>query len=179
MKIIKYFLLIIISIIGIALVLALFLKKDFQIEKEIVINKPKQEVYDYVKYLKNQNNFSKWAKMDPNMKTSFTGTDGEVGFISAWESEADSVGVGEQEIMAIKEGERIDYEIRFLKPFKSTATASMSTTAIDSTSTRVTWAFNSSMPYPLNLITVFFNMEKAVGNDLNTGLENLKAIMEK
>lgn len=137
MKIIKYFLITIIALIGTALVLAVFLKKDFHVEKEIVINKPKQEVYDYVKYLKNQNNYSKWATMDPNMQTSFTGTDGEVGFISAWKSEADSAGVGEQEIIAITEGERIDYEIRFLEPFKSTAKASMSTTAIDSTSTRV------------------------------------------
>ncbi|WP_254500404.1 hypothetical protein, partial [Salmonella enterica] len=67
-------------------------------EREITINKSRQEVYDYIKYLKNQNNFSKWAKMDPAMKTEFRGTDGTVGFVSAWESAKKDVGKGEQEI---------------------------------------------------------------------------------
>lgn len=178
MKILKYLLFGLLAIIGLALIIALFVQKDYHIEKEVTIAAPKQEVYDYVKFLKNQNNYSKWAKMDPNMKTSFTGTDGTVGFVSAWESEADSVGAGEQEIVAIEEGARIDYEIRFIEPFKSKAKAYMTTTAMDSASTKVTWAFDSHMPYPMNLMGLFFNMEEAVGNDLNTGLQNLKGILE-
>jgi hypothetical protein len=39
-------------------------------------------VYDYVKYLKNQNDYSVWAKIDPGMKTEFRGKDGTVGFVS-------------------------------------------------------------------------------------------------
>jgi hypothetical protein len=39
--------------------------------------------------------------MDPNMKKTYTGTDAEVGFISAWESTDKNVGVGEQEIKKI------------------------------------------------------------------------------
>ena len=53
----------------------------------------------------------------------FTGTDGTVGFISAWESDIKNVGSGEQEILNIVEGERLGYEIRFLKPFKLTSWA--------------------------------------------------------
>ncbi len=37
-----------------------------------------------------------------------------------WSSENEKVGAGEQEIIAIVEGERIDFELRFLAPFRST-----------------------------------------------------------
>ena len=51
--------------------------------------------------------------MDPDMKKTYRGTDGTVGFVSAWDSEKDDVGKGEQEIIKITDGERIDYELRF------------------------------------------------------------------
>ena len=31
----------------------------------ITINQPKKTVFDYIRMLKNQDNFSVWAKMDP------------------------------------------------------------------------------------------------------------------
>ncbi|MDO8898311.1 MAG: SRPBCC family protein, partial [Bacteroidales bacterium] len=119
MKILKKVLLAILIIVAIPFVIALFVKNDYAIEREVVISKPKQEVFDYVKFLKNQDNFSKWASMDSNMEKSFRGIDGTVGFVSAWSSEDDDVGVGEQEITSIADGERIEYELRFIKPFEA------------------------------------------------------------
>jgi len=81
MKIAKRILLGILGIIVLLLVVALFVKKEYAVEREIAINKPKQEVFDYVKFLKNQDNFSVWAQTDPNMKKDFRGTDGTVGVV--------------------------------------------------------------------------------------------------
>jgi hypothetical protein len=36
--------------------------------------------------------------MDPDMKKTYRGTDGTVGFVSEWESNKKDVGTGEQEI---------------------------------------------------------------------------------
>jgi hypothetical protein len=69
--------------------------------------------------------------MDPNMKTEFRGSDGTEGFISAWESDNKNVGQGEQEILKIVNGERVDYEIRFIKPFKSTSWAYITTAIVN------------------------------------------------
>ena len=45
--------------------------------------------------------------MDPNIKTDFRGTDGTVGFISAWDSNnIKNVGKGEQEILNMVDGGR-------------------------------------------------------------------------
>lgn len=179
MKILKRILFVILAIIGLALITALFVKKDMKAEREVVINKPRSQVYDYVKYLKNQNDYSKWGTMDPAMKKEFKGTDGTVGFVSAWESEKDDVGKGEQEITAIKEGERIDYELRFLEPMESKATAYMITEAVSENQTKVRWGFNGKINYPFNIMYLFMDMEKMVGDDFSEGLNKLKANLEK
>ncbi len=142
MKIVKWILIIIVILVAIPLVTAIFVKKDYSIEREVVINKPKQEVFEYIKYLKNQNNYSKWANIDKNMKKDFKGTDGTVGFVSAWDSDNKDVGKGEQEIKGIKEGDRIDYEIRFIKPFESTSSAYMTTETVNGNQTKVKCHFS-------------------------------------
>ncbi|MEO8769658.1 MAG: SRPBCC family protein [Ferruginibacter sp.] len=177
MRIVKKILIVLVSLFVVLLIAALFINKDYSITKEVTISKPKADVFNYIKYLKNQNNYSKWAKMDPNMKPTFTGTDATVGFISAWEGNKE-VGKGEQEIKGITDGERLDYEIRFKKPMESVAQANMTTTALNENQTKVTWTFAGHMPYPFNLMRLF-GMEKMVGNDLQTGLDNLKALQEK
>jgi uncharacterized protein YndB with AHSA1/START domain len=165
-------------LIAIPLIVAIFVDKDYAVEREITINKPKQEVFDYIKLLKNQDNYSKWAKMDPNIKKIFRGEDGTVGFVSAWESDNEDVGVGEQEIIKITEGERIDFELRFFKPFEATEPAYMTTETVDENQTKVTWGFSGHMNYPMNLMMLFMDFEQIIGDDLETGLKNLKQILE-
>lgn len=179
MKVFKKILIVLVIIIAIPLVIALFVKKDYDVKREVIIEKPVKVVFDYVKYLKNQDNFAKWSSIDPNMKKTYTGTDGAVGFVSAWDSDHKDVGKGEQEIIKITEGKRIDFELRFLEPFKATEPAFMSTECISKTETIVVWGFQGHMNYPMNLMFLFMDFEEMIGNDLQTGLENLKDILEK
>lgn len=83
MKILKRILVVLAAVVGIVLIAALFMKKEMSGVREITINKPKEQVYDYVKYLKNQDQYSKWAGMDPAMKKSYRGADAITGFVSA------------------------------------------------------------------------------------------------
>jgi uncharacterized protein YndB with AHSA1/START domain len=179
MKIIKKILFVILGLIALALVVALFLPKDYAVEREIVINQPKDSVFNYIKLLKNQENFSVWSKMDPNMKKTFSGVDGTVGAISTWESENEKVGVGEQEIKKITPGERIDFELRFKAPFEATDNAYFNTESISEKETKVKWGFNGTMPYPMNLMLPMMKMDELLGKDLQGGLENLKVVLEK
>ncbi|MGQ0738353.1 MAG: SRPBCC family protein [Bacteroidota bacterium] len=169
---------IIIGIIAALLLAGLVISKDITATREIVINKPVGEVFNYIKYLKNQQHYSKWATMDPNMKNEFRGTDGTVGFVNSWEGNK-KVGIGEQEITGITEGKSLTTDLRFIKPFKSFAKATMTTEAVGAGSTKISWGFESKMNYPMNIMKLFMNMEKAVGNDFSIGLNNLKALMEK
>lgn len=179
MKIIKKILIAVVIIIAIPLIVALFTKKEYAVEREVIINKPKQEVFDYIKFVKNQDNYSVWAKMDPAMKKEYTGTDGTVGFISAWDSQIKDVGKGEQEIIKISDGERLDFELRFKVPFEATDNAYMTTETIAENQTKVKWGFEGKMNYPMNFMLLFMDMEKMLGTDLEIGLTNLKQVLEK
>ena len=72
---------IVLAIILVIIILAIIAPKKYDIYRSISINKPLPEVFPYLKLLKNQDNWSPWAEKDPNMKKSFSGTDGEIGFI--------------------------------------------------------------------------------------------------
>ena len=166
------------AFLALLLIIALFTKKAYSVEREITINKPRQDVFSYIKLLKNQDHFSKWASMDQNMKKAYKGTDGTVGFVSSWESENKKVGKGEQEITKIAEGERVDYRLHFIEPFEGLANAFMTTASVAENQTRVKWGFDSSMKYPMNIMLLFMNMERMIGDDFATGLNKLKANLE-
>lgn len=167
------------AVVVLLMITGLFLKKEYTVSRAITINKSKTNVFDFIKLLKNQNEYSYWATMDPALRKEFRGTDGASGFVSAWDSDDKNVGKGEQEILKVVDGERIDYVLRFIKPFESVSYASMSTVAVSDTQTRVEWIFNGKMKYPMNLMLLFMNMEKMIGGDLEKGLSNLKTLMEK
>lgn len=175
---IKKILLAVAILLAIPLVTALFVKQDYQVKAEVVIGQPSQLVFDYIRFLGNQDNFSVWVAMDPAMQKSSRGVDGTVGFVSAWQSDNPDVGVGEQEIKAIVEGERIDFELRFAEPFNAVSPAYMTTEAISPTQTRVSWGFAGYMPYPMNLMLLVMDVEGIIAADLQQGLDNLKLILE-
>jgi hypothetical protein len=164
--------------VALILVLAFTVDTEFEMERSVVIDKPNGEVFDYVKYLRNQYNYSVWGDLDPDMRQEFRGTDGTVGFVSAWEGNKDA-GAGEQEIIGIVDGERIDYELRFFEPFESTSYAYMRTEPITEIQTRVTWGMYGTFPRPMNIMLLFFDLEDAIGNDYETGLNKLKALLEE
>ena len=175
----KTILFVILAIIALLLIIALFVNKDMNVSKQVTINKPAAEVFNYVKLLKNQDKYSKWGKLDPNMQKTYTGTDGTVGFISAWVGNKD-VGQGEQEILKIDETTKhLDFALRFIKPFKSNADAFMQVDDAGNNTCKVSWGFKSQMPYPMNIMKLFINMEEKVGEDFQIGLDNLKVILDK
>ena len=171
------FLYIILGLIALLFVAAAILPKSFLVSAETVINKPSSEVFNFVKHLKNQEKYSVWVMTDPHIKLDYKGTDGTVGFISSWSSENKNVGVGAQEMKAIKEGERYEVELRFEKPFKATHQAYTTTTAVDSHHTKVTTVFSGSNSYPMNLMSLM--IRKMLLKDMNKNMENLKSILER
>ena len=168
---------VVLAIIGLIVLLALVAPKSYNVSRSIKINRLLPEVFDYIKYVKNQNDWSPWKKKDPNMTQEFEGTDGEVGFISRWEGNKD-VGTGEQEIVRIIENESIESQLRFFKPWKSQSDAYITVDAIDETTTKVTWGFSGVNKPPSNIFFLFFNMDKTVGADFEDGLNQLKLNLE-
>jgi hypothetical protein len=164
------------GIIALLLIIALFMKKEHYVNREIIINAPHQKVFDFLKLLKNQDQFNKWAKTDKNRKEETKGTDGTVGFIYSWSGNK-SAGQGEKEIMNIIEGKRIETEIRFIKPMRISASVIMEIESLSDNQTKVNLINAGILKYPLNIMIPI--AEKNFAKDMDMSLSTLKNILEK
>src|SRR5882757_5350014 len=169
-------LLLITGIIALLLIIALFMKREHYVKREIIINASRQKVFDYLRLLKNQDEFNKHAMAGPDRKREFKGTDGTVGYIYAWSGNKNA-GEGEKEIKNIVEGERIETEIRFIKPMAATASIIMETESLSDNQTKVIWSNAGTLKYPINIMIPM--MEKHVVKDMDISLSTLKNILEK
>lgn len=177
MNIIITVLLALAGIIALLLILALFMKREHYVNREIIINAPRQKVFDFLKLLKNQDQFNKWATADKqNRKEEFKGTDGTVGFIYSWSGDK-SAGQGEKEIKNIIEGKRIETEIRFVKPMRVTASVIFETESLSENQTKVNLVNTGTLKYPLNVMIPIF--EKNFAKAMDISLSTLKNILEK
>jgi hypothetical protein len=176
MNILITILLIVAGIIALLLIIALFMKKEYYVRRGIIINAPSQKVFDFLKLLKNQDKFNKWATAGSDRKREYKGTDGTVGFIYAWKGDKDA-GEGEKEIKSIIEGKKIETEIRFVKPMKITAYANMEIEPLSDNQTKVYLSNGGTLKYPLNIMIPM--AEKNFPKDMDISLSTLKNILEE
>ncbi len=157
--------------------------KEFKLESEIIINKPKAEVFGHLKFLKNHEQWNAWSKKDPAMKKEFKGTDGTVGFISAWESANQEVGTAEQEITKIVEGERLDTIIRFKKPFEGAFDSYVTTKSVNEDQTKVLLGMHDTMSFPMTVISFIVNVclgnQQKIKANMDESLTNFKTLLER
>jgi len=66
---------IIAAIVVLIILLAAIAPKKYDVNRSIVINRPVNEVFSYLKFIKNQDYWSPWKERDPNMTQNFTGQD--------------------------------------------------------------------------------------------------------
>lgn len=151
--------------------------KKYHVNRSIEINKPLPDVFDFIKYVKNQDYWSPWDHKDPDIKKEYLGEDGEVGFVSSWKGNK-QVGEGEQEITAIYVNDRMESQLRFLKPWKSESDAYIKVDEINAGTTKLTWGFSGINKPPGNVFMLFFNMDKTIGKDFEEGLVALKKHLE-
>ena len=178
MKILKRVAFVLLFVLAIVLVAGLFIEKEYTIAKEVIINKPNDSVYKYIKYLKNQEFYSVWNRKDPKSVKTYSGNDATIGFISSFDSQDPNIGAGAQEITKIVENKRFDMDIRFKRPMETTCTAFISTEKISENATKVKWSFSGRFDYPANALMPLIGIEKMLGNDMQKSLEDLKVILE-
>ena len=144
------------AIVLLIIILAVIAPKSYHVFRSIEIERPKAGVFDYLKLLKNQDEWSPWQERDPNMEKDFKGTDGEPGAMSSWKGNKE-VGEGEQEIKKIVDNEVIETQLRFFKPWKSVSDAYI---RVDDAgeNTKVTWGFSDKNKFPTSIFMLFMNI---------------------
>ncbi|MBL7813134.1 MAG: SRPBCC family protein [Bacteroidetes bacterium] len=177
MKILKWILYVVLFLIAALLVLGLVLPKSYKVERTVVINAPKQAVWEQVYYWKNFNSWSPWAKLDTAMKQTITGNDGEVGSVYHWTGN-DQVGEGEMKRLELQDMKSIKNHLHFIKPFESEANVYHTLEGEDGKVT-LSWGMTGENGFMARIFMFLMGgIDKAVGGDYERGLKTLKEIVE-
>lgn len=167
--------------IGLGVVLAVLVTvialqpSEFMIERSATINAPADIIYAQIEDLHAWEAWSPWAKMDPNMKSTYEGPNSGVGAVTAWEGP--EAGKGRMEITAVKPNQEVDIKLEFLEPMQATDRALFSLTESNATTT-VTWRMEGNNNFVGKGFALFMNMDKMVGSDFEKGLAAMKTIAE-
>ena len=171
-KILRWILIIVVAFIAIGFLLP----GTSHVERQININASTPVVYDQINELKNWENWSPWAKLDPNVKWTYSEpTTSGTGAYYMWVGN-DKVGEGKLTILEAKPNEMLHCKMEFKG--QGDAFSDFKLTAKDSTATKVVWSFDSDNG--LNPIARWFGlaMNSFIGPDYEKGLANLKAVSE-
>jgi len=170
-------------LIGLAAILVIFLivvalqPADFRITRSATIAAPASVVFEQVNDFHKWNDWSPWAKLDPNAKNSFEGPPAGVGACFAWAGN-NEVGEGRMTITDSKPNELVLMKIEFIKPFTATNTTEF-TFKPEGNQTAATWTMSGHNNFIGKAMGLIMNCDKMVGGQFEKGLANLKAIVEK
>jgi uncharacterized protein YndB with AHSA1/START domain len=175
-KLLKVIGVIVLLVVAFVLIAGLFAKKEYHFEKDIIINAPREKVWDHVNTLRTIDQWNPFKEKDPNIQTTYTGEDGAIGSSYAWKGNKD-VGEGTQTITKIDKPGNVTTHLHFIKPFDGQAEAFINL-ADAGNGTKVTWGFDTKYPYPMNTMMLFMNMDDMMGKEYSAGLAKLKALCE-
>jgi len=148
----------------------------YRVERHATIAAPADVVFGEVADFQKWPAWSPWAKLDPNMKTTFGGTQGTVGATYAWEGN-DDVGAGKMTIKAIQPAKSVEFELAFLKPFESKADNGFAFEAAGA-ETKVTWFMTGHNDFIGKAFCLVMDMDAMIGKDFEKGLGSLKQVAE-
>ena len=149
---------------------------EFRVTRSAVLNASPTTVFEHVNDLIKWQAWSPWAKMDPDAKTSFEGPTAGTGAKTSWEGK--KTGKGTMTILESTPSSFIRFKLEFFKPMKGINTVEF-TFAAEAQGTRVTWTMFGPSPFMSKVVSLFMNCDKMVSSQFDSGLANLKAIVEK
>lgn len=173
MRVLKTILIILLSLVGLWLLLSLIGPKTSHVERSTVINAQPGTVYDYAKYLKNMDEWGVWRSMDKDAKYELIGEDGTVGAKQAWDG--DTVMQGSMTITALEPNKSVKSDLAF-GDFM-TSQVELGLQPVEG-GTEVKWSLDGEIPFMGRAMMLFMSMDDQVGKDFDTGLANLKRIVE-
>jgi len=149
---------------------------EFRVARSTTIAAAPEVVFAHVNDLHKWDDWSPWAKRDPDMTKTHEGAPQGEGAVYSWSGNKD-VGEGRMTITESKPPERIVIRLEFLKPFAATNTTTFTFTPQDG-KTLVEWSMHGTNNFMAKAFQLFMNMDNMIGKDFEEGLANMKAVSE-
>ena len=151
---------------------------EFNVSKSIAIDSVPSEIFANINDLHKWKSWSPWAKLDANMKTTFSGSESGVGSVTTWSGNKE-VGEGSMKIVESVLNESIKIELTMLKPYAANNIAEFSLKKINDKQTIVTWSVTGKKSFTAKAIGMVMHSDEIVDKRFEEGLNNLRKFVEE
>lgn len=168
--------LIVVGLLLVVFLIVVYLRpSDFRYTRTASIFAPPAVIFAQVNDLHKWEAWSPWAKMDPNAKTVYNGTESGLGAGFGWAS--GKTGEGHMTITESRPDSLVRLRLDFKKPFAATNTAEFTFTP-EGDHTVVSWSMFGKTNFMGKAIGLFIDCEKMCGGQFEQGLGDMKKIAE-
>lgn len=177
MNYLKRIALILLFFVVIIIITSLFLPSSFHIDRKIIVNADKEQIFKQVNDLKNWKNWSPWGLKDPvifDVAQSFSSPSYGEGASFSWDSENDEVGSGSIEVVISTTNKYIENKLDI---GIDQAIGAWNFNDVEG-GVEVVWGID--IDFGVNPFSKFFGlfMEDQLAPDFELGLERLKTFSE-
>jgi Polyketide cyclase / dehydrase and lipid transport len=149
---------------------------EFRVARSATVSAPPPAVFAQVNDFHKWEAWNPWGKIDPAMKQTYEGAPAGVGAIYTWVGNK-NVGEGRMTLTESRPSDLIRIKLEFFKPFAGTNIAEF-TFKPAGNQTAVTWSMAGKNNFMAKAIHLFMNMDKMIGGQFETGLAQMKSIVE-
>lgn len=149
---------------------------NFKLARSTTIDAPADRVFALIDRFRSWTEWSPWEGLDPELNREYSGPETGVGSNYHWRGNR-KVGEGNMKITSSTPVSFVEVDLRFIKPFKAENVTTFELTENDG-KTEVVWTMTGKQGFFQRLMGKIFNIEKAVGQDFEKGLAQLKAAAE-
>lgn len=150
---------------------------ELRVERSLTMRPEPARVFAAVRTLRGWPDWSPWLMHEPEARVEFSDQPDQEGGWYSWDGE--HIGSGRLTQTYLAAPLRIEHQLRFTRPFKSTSDAWWAfseLTGDNGPGTQVTWGMRGRMPFLLRFLTPL--MTSAIGKDFELGLAMLRGRLD-
>lgn len=163
--------------VAIFLVLVALQPSEFRVTRTGIVHASPEKAFAQVNDFRAWEEWSPWAKLDPNVKNTYEGPPAGTGAITRWDGN-DEVGAGQMTIVESIPNERILIDLAFTRPMQSQCKTEFAFKP-EGENTAVTWTMSGKNDFVGKAFCLFMNMDKMIGSDFEKGLASMDEAAKK
>jgi hypothetical protein len=159
---------------GMALLAAVIIMQPdrFNVTRSAVVHAPPDRVFARINDLRAWENWSPWAKLDPNAQNSYEGPESGPGALMRW-SGNDKVGAGSLTITGSTPPEAVAMKLEMQKPSNAASDVYFQLAPEPEGATQVTWTMTGRRGLVAKALNLVLGFDRKIGARFEEGLANL------
>lgn len=150
----------------------------FRVARSIRIAVAPEAIFPFLDDFRKSQLWSPYETKDPDMKRTLSGPESGPGARYDWDGDK-NVGKGSLVITDSVAPSRVAIDLSMVSPMRVNNHVAYTLEPEGDGATRVTWSMEGRAPLIAKVLHLFCNMDRMVGADFETGLQNLKALAER